>query len=197
MLSFALAVFLLLITPGPGVLSAAGVGAAFSMNAGYKYVAGLCVGTNIVALAVVTGLSALLLANPVVRTVLLVLSAAYILYLAFRIAFAGAKISFTEAKTRPGFVSGILLNVINPKAYAVNTTFFTGFAFFPNALLSETIVKFVIINAIWIPIHILWLWAGSSLRKLDLAPQTQFRINILMALSLVGVVVLAALHSAN
>ncbi|MBL4645969.1 MAG: lysine transporter LysE [Hyphomicrobiales bacterium] len=197
MLTFALAVFLLLITPGPGVLSTAGVGAAYGMNAGFRYLIGLFIGTNLVAIAVVSGLSALLLANPVVRTVLLVLSAAYLLYLAFRIAFAGAKISFIEAKKQPGLISGVLLQIINPKAYAVNTTLFTGFAFMPGSMMGETIIKFVVINAIWIPIHILWLWAGSSLRKLDLAPHIQFRINILMALAMLGVVVLAALYSAR
>ena len=57
MLSFTLAVFLLLITPGPGVLSTAGVGAAFGTRAGIQYVVGLFVGTNIVALSIVSGLT--------------------------------------------------------------------------------------------------------------------------------------------
>ena len=39
MLAFALAVTLLLITPGPGVLSIAGVGAAFGTAAGLRDVA--------------------------------------------------------------------------------------------------------------------------------------------------------------
>ena len=135
--SFALAVFLLIITPGPGVLSTAGVGAAFGSRAGLRYVCGLFVGTNLVALAVVSGLAALILATQTIRNILLVLSTAYLLYLAFRIAFAGAKIAFIEAKGRPGIYSGITLQIINPKAYAVNTTLFTGFAFLPGDLLAR------------------------------------------------------------
>ena len=114
--------FLLLITPGPGVLSTAGVGAAFGTRAGIRYVVGLFVGTNMVALSVVTGLAAVVFAVPAVRNILLVLSVIYLMYLAFRIAFAGAKIAFIEATHKPGFFSGILLQIINPKAYAVNTT---------------------------------------------------------------------------
>lgn len=191
MLTFATAVFLLLITPGPGVLSTAGVGAAFGYRAGIRYVTGLFIGTNLVALAVVTGLAAILFAVPIVRTVLLVASAGYLLYLAYRIAFAGSKIAIVKAEKQPGILAGIILQAINPKAYAVNTTLFSGFAFFSDALLTETLIKFAIINAIWIPIHLLWLAAGASVQQMDLKPKTQFRINLLMAAAMIAVVVLA------
>ena len=63
MLTFALAVFFLIITPGPGVLSVAGVGASFGSKPGARYIAGLFIGTNLVGLAVVSGLAAILLAS--------------------------------------------------------------------------------------------------------------------------------------
>ena len=61
MLTFALAVFFLIITPGPGVLSVAGVGSSFGSGPGARYIAGLFVGTNLVALAVVSGMAAIAL----------------------------------------------------------------------------------------------------------------------------------------
>ena len=189
--TFAIAVFLLLITPGPGVLSTAGVGAAFGKRAGLRYVLGLFLGTNMVALAVVSGLAAIVFSVPMVRNVLLIASALYLLYLAYRIAFAGANIAFIEATKQPGIKEGVLLQAINPKAYAVNTTLFTGFAFLSDSLMGETLIKFAIINAIWIPVHLLWLAAGSAVRRLDLPPRVQFIINILMALAMLGVVALA------
>jgi len=192
MLTFAAAVFLLIITPGPGVLSTAGVGAAFGFRAGLRYVLGLFIGTNLVALAVVTGLAALILANPYIRTGLFILSTLYLLYLAARIAFAGSKVAFIEAQKQPGVVAGVLLQAINPKAYAVNTTLFSGFVMFQNALVTEAIVKFLIVNAIWIPIHLLWLYAGSILERLDLPARTHRVINFAMATAMLGVVALAA-----
>ena len=57
----------------------------------------------------------------------------------------------------------------------------------------ETLLKFVIINLIWIPIHLLWLYAGHSIHRLDLSPRTHFAINIGMALALAAVVALALL----
>ncbi len=192
MLTFAAAVFFLIITPGPGVLSAAGVGAGYGFRAGTSYVAGLWIGTNLVALAVVSGVAAVVLAEPMIRTILLWASAIYLLYLAARIAFAGSKIAFIERSKPPGFVGGLMLQAINPKAYAVNTTLFTGFAFLPESPLAETLIKFAIMNAIWIPIHFLWVYAGVTLHRLDLPQRTQFIINILMALSMLTVVALAA-----
>lgn len=191
MLTFSLAVFLLLITPGPGVLSIAGVGAAFGSKAGARYYIGLFLGTNLVALAVVSGLAAILFSVPIVRQILLILSALYLIYLASRIALAGSNIAFIKATKQPGILAGILLQTINPKAYAVNTTLFTGFAFMPDAWLTETLIKFAIINTIWVPIHLLWLVAGSSLQRLDLPPKTQFRINLAMAAAMLAVVALA------
>lgn len=190
MFTFAAAVFLLIITPGPGVLSTAGVGAAYGWRQGLFYVAGLCAGTNLVSFAVISGLAALILAEPLVRTGLMFASAGYLGYLALRIALAGANIAFIQT-TAPGFLSGLTLQFINPKAYAVNTTLFSGFAFYPDSFVVETGLKLVIVNAIWMPLHLLWLHAGVRLNSLNLAPRTQRLINLVMALCLIGVVALS------
>jgi threonine/homoserine/homoserine lactone efflux protein len=193
MLAFTLAVFLLLITPGPGVLSTAGVGAAFGFRAGLRYVFGLCIGTNLVALTVISGLAAIVLAITWARNTLLLLSALYLLYIAARIAFAGKKIAFIEASEIPGIRDALILQMINPKAYAVNMTWFSGFALVPESLIAETLIKFLVINLIWIPIHLLWLAGGNVVNQFDLSPRTHFMINGAMALALVIVVALAIL----
>ncbi len=195
MLAFIAAIFFLLITPGPGVLSAAGVGSGFGFRPGLIYIAGLFIGTNLVALAVVSGLAGIVLAEPLVRTVLLVASTAYLLYLAARIAFSGNRIAFIETAKAPGVGGGILLQALNPKAYAVNTTLFTGFGFLPSSLAAEVAIKFVIINAIWIPIHLIWLYAGVTLKRLNVPPRVHFAINIGMALAMLAVVALAVVSA--
>ena len=194
MLIFAAAVFFLIITPGPGVLSTAGVGSAFGARPGVRYVLGLFIGTNMVALAVVSGLAAMILADPHIRGVLFAASTAYLLYLALRIALAGSRVAFVEAARPPGVFDGIALQMINPKAYAVNTTLFSGFAFGGTNLLLETLLKFLIVNAIWVPIHFLWLWLGITLRRLDLSDRAHRVINIAMSLSMLAVVGLAAAY---
>lgn len=192
MLAFAAAVFFLIVTPGPGVLSVAGVGSGFGVAAGSRYLFGLFVGNNAVALLVVSGVAAAVMASPGVRPVLLYASIAYLLYLAARIAFAGSKIAFIERQRPPGAVGGLVLQVVNPKAYAVHTTLFSGFSFLAGDPGAEAVIKFAVMNAIWIPIHFLWLGAGVTLHRLDLADRTQRAINVGMAASMLIVVALAA-----
>ena len=84
------------------------------------------------------------------------------------------------------------MQLINPKAYAVNTAFFSGFAFMPDDPVLEVLIKFLIFNIAWIPIHFLWLWAGVTVRRLDLPDRTQFIINSAMAIAMLAVVALAA-----
>ena len=142
----------------PEVLSLAGVGTVFGWQPGLRYLAGLFIGTNLVCLAVVSGLAALVIADQTVRTMLAVVSAGYLSYLALRVAFTGSNIAFI--RKAPGFVAGVLLQLINPKAYAVNTALFNSFAFYLSFVV-ETSLKLVISNLVWVPLHMLWLYAGS------------------------------------
>ena len=193
MLTFALAVFFLLITPGPGVLTTAGVGSGFGYRAGLRFVAGLFLGTNLVAGLVISGLAAIVLSVPEIRTVLVIASVAWFVYLAAKIALAGAKVGFIEAGTAPGFANGIMLQFINPKAYAVNNLLFSSYPFWPDSFAVEVTLKLLIVNAIWIPVHLLWLWAGVTVRRLALPDRTQRAINFAMAGALVIVVFLAVI----
>ena len=195
MLTFAISVFLLIVTPGPGVLSTAGFGAAYGFKKSLRYVFGLFLGTNLVFFAVATGLIAILLSIPSSRIFLLILSTCYLFYLASKIALAGSNIAFVKAKSPPGIISGILLQAINPKAYVVNTTFVSGFAFYQSSFALELIIKFFIMNSIWIPLHLLWLYVGTVLHELNLSNRNQRIINIMMSISMVVVVVISILYS--
>lgn len=187
MIAFALAVFLLLVTPGPGVLSLAGVGAAFGWRQGISYLSGLFIGNNLVCIAVISGLATMILASPSIRMALMIISAAYLGYLAFRIAFSGVKIAFIQTP-KPGLGTGTTIQLINPKAYAVHITLFSGFAFYPNDFFIETAVKLLIANVIWILIHFFWLYLGIKINQLELPEKIQRNINVFMAICLLAVV---------
>ena len=108
MLTFARAVFLLIITPMPGVLPLAGVGAAYVWRQGFRYLFGLFLGTNRVCFAVISGLATAVLADTIIRTMLLIISVGYLVYLSLSIALAGSKIAFIHI-TKPGVISGLIL----------------------------------------------------------------------------------------
>ena len=133
------------------------------------------------------------MADPMVRVILLLTSSAYLGYLVFKFALAGTKIGFIHMAP-PGFITGLMLQLINPKAYAVNTVLFRSFAFYPEYFAIETGLKLLINNAMWIPIPLLWLYAGVKISRLDLLAQTHQMINFVMAgclLVVVGVSVIS------
>ena len=145
---------------------------------------GLVIGYHIVILAVVSGLASIILAAPWMRSLLLMASAGYLGFLAFRIAFAGSQIAFITPKTKPGLIAGVGLQLVNPKAYAVNTALISGFSFYIDNLVIEIAIKLLIMNSIWIVIHLCWLFLGVRLNSLTLNRITQRIINYSMASSL-------------
>ncbi len=70
-----------------------------------------------------------------------------------------------------------------------------GFGFWPESIWIEVGIKLLIMNILWIPIHLGWLAAGVSLRRLDLSPRRAQAINIGMALAMVAVVIISLLAS--
>ena len=195
MTTYILAVIFLIITPGPGVLTTAGVGSGYGFRAGLPYLFGIVWGSLIVLTSVATGLAALVFSIPFIRSILLFASLGYLIYLAFRIASSGSTIAFINTDKPLGFLNGVTLSVINPKAYAVATTLFSGFPILPDSPVAEAIVKIVVFGSISVPMHFLWLFAGATLKNLGLGSKATRAINIAMAIAMLAVVGLAVYSS--
>ena len=191
MIIFAFGVFFLIITPGPGVLSTAGVGTAYGFRSGIRYVFGLFLGTNIVALLVISGLASVIFSYPIVRTICLFFSSIFFIYLSLKIMFKDANLNFLKSQTMPGIKHGIFLQLINPKAYIVNLSFYSGFVFYPSNFLTVILLKLLISNLIWMPIHLIWLYAGVLFYELPLSKTIKNIVRYLMAISLILVVILS------
>tara|TARA_B100000927_G_scaffold252102_1_gene217215 strand:+ start:127 stop:717 length:591 start_codon:yes stop_codon:yes gene_type:complete len=193
MLTFTIAIFLMIITPGPGVLSLAATGSGFGWKAGILYLAGLFIGTNTVLVFVVTGFKGFLFQIPWVEPVFLIISLSYLSWIAWRIASAGNEIKFKKSKNEPTFFEAIFLQIINPKAYLVNGILFAGFPLISFSLQQEILIKALIINLVWIPVHFFWLWLGIKLRQWGLSKGKQAIVNKVMAFCLFVVIALAGL----
>ena len=125
LLSLILASVVVMGSPGPSTISMTAVGAAYGLRRSIGYLAGLVVGTTAVLLAVATGVASILLSAPQLAPVLLAASAAYILYLAYRIATA-PPLSRDSSAAAPSFAGAFLLAVANPKAYLAIAAVFAG-----------------------------------------------------------------------
>ena len=73
----------------------------------------------------------------------------------------------------------------------------SGFDFWAGPLWVEVAIKMLIMNLVWVPVHLAWLAAGVTLRRLDLSSRAQRGINILMALAMMAVVIITLLAAAG
>ena len=197
MVTYVIISFLMMVTPGPGVLSLAGVGAGFGWRVGIMYLIGLFLGTNGVALLVVLGFKQFLFNIDGVELTFLFLSLSYLSFLSWRIATSDNKTGFKQSFKSPKLYEGVFLQFINPKAYVVQGHLFVvlSLGILPYNL--EIITKFIIVNSIWIPIHFFWLWLGISLKKWSLASNKQIWVNRGMGLALFAVVILSGIMELN
>ncbi len=104
-------------SPGPATISLVAAGSAYGVRRSFAYLVGIIVGTTIVLVAVATGITVALLAVPAIGSVLIGISAAYILWLAYHIATAPPLSEQTAASDAPSLGGGVLLGVANPKAW--------------------------------------------------------------------------------
>ena len=197
MIAYIIISFLMMVTPGPGVLSLAGVGAGFGWRVGMMYLIGLFFGTNGVALLVVLGFKQFLFEIEGVELTFLFLSLSYLSFLSWRIATSDNKTGFKQSLKAPKLYEGIFLQFVNPKAYVVQGHLFVVLSLGISSYNAEIITKFIIVNSIWIPIHLLWLWLGISLKKWSLASKKQTFVNRAMGLALFAVVILSAIMELN
>jgi threonine/homoserine/homoserine lactone efflux protein len=179
LLSLIVASLLVMGSPGPSTISVTAVGAAFGLSRSIAYLSGLIVGTIAVLLAVAAGVVSVLLAVPQLAPVLLAASAAYILYLAYKIATAPPLSMHDRTVAAPSFWGGLLLAVANPKAYVAIA------AVFAASMLSP-VVKITVLAAMIVLIHVVWLLAGAAFARVFHDPVWSRRVNLAFAAALVA-----------
>lgn len=180
-------------SPGPATLSLAAIGAAFGARVGVPYLAGIIAGTFGVLLLIATGVTGLILAQPVLVTLISFLAAVYILYLAYRIATAPVIARESgEAKT-PSFSGGFVLAIANPKAFAAIGAVYSGNSLFPNALMIDAIAKIAALSFVIVAVNSVWLFFGSILSSVLKDPKTGRIANIAFAIMLIASVAITLL----
>ncbi len=184
-LTLLLASLVIMGSPGPSTISATAMGAAYGFRRSLGYVCGLIAGTVAVLLAVAAGVVAILLSVPHGAFGLTIVSAVYILYLAFKIATAPPLSHRDDHLKAPAFSGGFLLAVANPKAYLAIAAVFAGVSLFQDRNLLDATVKVVLLTAMIVAIHMVWLLLGASLSRFLRDPKISRIVNISLAVLLI------------
>jgi threonine/homoserine/homoserine lactone efflux protein len=161
---FVVFAFVSSITPGPNNLMMMASGANFGVRRTLSHMAGVCLGFGAMTFAVGVGLAGVFHVLPWLYVVLRWGAAAYILYLAFRMATAkGVGQGFTESRPM-SFLGAVAFQWINPKAWVMALGAVTTYAD-PQHLLRDVALiagVFVLIN---IPCSFSWTAFGLGIKR--------------------------------
>ncbi|NNE52504.1 MAG: LysE family translocator [Sulfitobacter sp.] len=113
-------------TPGPANMALLATGARFGFRAALPFVAGVALGKQLIIWPIGFGLMELADRVPLLFEVLKYAAAAYITWLAWKV--ANLRLSPGQGDTRaPGFLAGLVVHPLNPKAWAMIVGSFTAF----------------------------------------------------------------------
>jgi threonine/homoserine/homoserine lactone efflux protein len=173
-------------SPGPATLSLAATGAAFGARGGIGYMSGINLGMVVVMAITASGIVGLLLAVPGATPVVIALSAAYFVYLAFRIATAPPLAEAGAQSRRPSFAGGLFLSLINPKGYAAMAALFSSFVLIHERLALDVAAKIAVLAIIIAAVNIAWLYMGAAFTRFFRDPRTNRIINVAFAVLLIA-----------
>ncbi|ROL71883.1 lysine transporter LysE [Pseudomonas chlororaphis] len=185
LLAFALFALVTSITPGPNNTMLLASGVNFGFNRSIPHILGISCGFFVLVLAVGLGLGALFEAYPLLYSVLRYVGAAYLLYLAWKIARSGPMAENQDGRGQPlGYWGAAAFQWVNPKAWVMAvgaiSTYTPLQGYFTNVLVISAV--FALINA---PTVSLWAACGSLLRNVLRNPRWLRLFNLGMAALLV------------
>ena len=151
-------------TPGPANMALLATGARFGFRAALPFVAGVALGKQLVIWPVGFGLMQLADRAPWVFETLKWASAAYIIWLAWKVANLRLGQSNPNAAA-PGFAAGLIVHPLNPKAWAMIVAGFTGFVTPGTDPLIATATIAAILLSTQVLLHPLWTLAGDRIAR--------------------------------
>ena len=193
MIAFIIAVFVLATIPSPALLSILAVGSAFGFRSGLLYTVGALLGANIVIILSIIGFASILAAAPNLKIFLSILSLGYLVYVAFQIARSKETLGKAEKKRSLSLTDGVIIQLVNPKAYAVGLALFSGFPLAAHSIHNEIQVKLIIVNSIFAPAYFLWLLLGETLHARLAVTKCNSTLNGSLAVLLIFSVLTAAI----
>ena len=164
-ISFAAFAFSQVATPGPANMAMLATGARYGFRAALPFVAGVVLGKQLIIWPIGFGLMSLADQLPLLFVLLKYLSAAYIIWLAWRVANMRLSVNKDTANV-PGFVAGLWVHPLNPKAWAMIVAGFTNFVDPGTATLTATAIIALSLMVIQIICHPVWTFFGDRIAKL-------------------------------
>lgn len=173
------------ITPGPNNVMLAASGLNFGFRRSMPHLLGVNLGFTLMIFLVGVGLGSVFQQVPQLYTVLKYVGAAYLLYLAWKIANSGGMEDGAVSGKPMTFLQAAAFQWVNPKAWVmavgVIATYTPQAGFFANLVIATVVCGIVNLPSIGV-----WVTFGTALRRVLHKPWAIRAFNISMALLLVA-----------
>ncbi|MGQ8816469.1 LysE family translocator [Serratia sp. NA_13] len=170
------------ITPGPVNIVALSAGAQFGFSATLRHVFGATLGFTLLLILIGLGLNQLLTLWPVLTQVIQWAGIAFLLFMAYQLAFGDGRLGNGSQSQAPSFWYGALLQWLNPKAWLASVASLGAFVADGDRLL---LWQFAVIYFVICYVSVAcWAYTGAMLTGVLQQARNVQRFNRLMALLL-------------
>ena len=190
----AVAVFALatLATPGPNNMMVTASGVNFGFRRTVPHICGICIGFPAMMLAIGLGLGNFFAAYPQSHSIIKYAGAAYLCFLAYKIAVADGGGGAENKKTggRPfTFLQAAAFQWVNPKAWAMSAGAMSTYTTLEGDIALQVVVISIIFLALAFPCVSIWGLAGAAAGKFLRRGKWLRRFNWMMAILLFASVI--------
>jgi threonine/homoserine/homoserine lactone efflux protein len=172
------------VTPGPSNIMLTAAGAIAGVVRGIPCLLGVAVGMGLLIFSVAIGVGVLVLGHPAILRMCNWLGAAFLLWLAWKMAMSSSSVARAERKP-VGFLGAALFQWINPKSWLVSSSAAGAYL---QSDSDSAVLQAVIFAALFVaatlPSGFLWLAFGASMQRYLSNPRAARIFNAAMAASL-------------
>ena len=172
------------ITPGPNNLMLMASGANFGFRRTIPHMLGIGIGFTVMIVLAGLGLAQVFDTYPIAHTMLKILSVAYLIWLAWKIASAGSPQLGEEAGTPLSFLQAAAFQWINPKAIAMALTAITVYSWDQD--FGTILIVAAVFGGINLPCVSVWTVLGQQMQRFLTNPSRLRAFNWVMAALLVA-----------
>jgi len=181
--------FVCTVTPGPNNVLLWASGASFGVRRSWPHVLGTALGVGVMAVLVAAGIGALVTTVPTLALAMKLGGSAYLLYLAWQVAGAGA-LDRPTASRPMGLLQAAAFQLVNPKVWIFAVGAVSTFRPASVPIAPGSALVALVMMAITIPSSALWVVGGDALNRLVERPAARRAISLGLALLIVATVAL-------
>ncbi|MDD2385018.1 MAG: LysE family translocator [Sulfurospirillaceae bacterium] len=182
LLSFGLAMFVLAVSPGPGVFATIARALASGFASTLIFIAGIVLGDIIFLLAAIYGLSTIAMYMGEVFIAVKYLGGAYLIYLGYTILKSHAKAANIHALREPSkkanFLSGLSITLGNPKVILFYLGFLPTFMDLKALTFSDVMMVGSVVVGVLFSVMAVYAYVASRAKHLFQSPQAIRKLDI-------------------